>query len=64
LSAQVLPWISASRWEERISQEFNAQANKEIELGMKPSPMMMNLDDMKVRGKGQLGKYITCYTPC
>ena len=64
LSAQVLPWISASRWEERISQEFNAQAIKEIELGMKPSPMMMNLDDMKVRGKGQLGKYITCYTPC
>ena len=56
LSAQVLPWITASRWEERISQEFAAQAQKEIDNGMSPSPMMMNLDDMKVRGKGQMGK--------
>ena len=55
LSAQVLPWITASKWEERISQEFSAQAKKEIELGMKPSPIMINLDDMKVRGKGQMG---------
>ena len=55
LSAQALPWISASRWEERISQEFDAQAKKEMKLGMTPSPMMMNLNDMKVRGKGQMG---------
>jgi hypothetical protein len=56
LSAQVLPWVIASRWEERIAQEFGAQAKKETALGMKPSPIMVNLDDMKVRGKGQMGK--------
>ena len=61
LSAQVLPWVTASRWEERISQEFAAQAKKEIALGMKPSPIMVNLDDMKVRGKGQMGKCNNCF---
>ena len=55
LSAQVLPWISASRWEERISQEFAAQAAKDQQMGLKPSPIMLGLDDMKVRGKGQMG---------
>ena len=50
LSAQALPWISASRWEERISQEFDAQAKKEMKLGMTPSPMMMNLNDRGYHG--------------
>ena len=56
LSAQTLPWATACKWEERISMEFSAQADAERSLGLNPAPFMCNLDDIKVRGKGQMSK--------
>lgn len=54
LSAQVLPWPVAAQWEERISQEFVAQAAKEVEAGLCPAPFMQfSIDDIKQRGKLQ-----------
>ena len=58
LSAQTLPWVTACKWEERISQEFAAQADAERALGLSPAPFMCNLDDIKVRGKGQMSKFV------
>jgi len=54
LSAQVLTWDVARKWEERICQEFVAQAAKEVELGFTPEPFMhFHMDDLKQRGKLQ-----------
>eukprot|EP00435_Cladocopium_sp_Y103_P008632 s2954_g2.t1 len=40
LSAQVLQWETAKKWEERICQEFTAQAKKETDMGITPEPFM------------------------
>ena len=64
LSAQTLPWVTACKWEERISQEFSAQADAERALGLSPAPFMCNLDDIKVRGKGQMSKFILFFFLC
>ncbi|CAK9043471.1 unnamed protein product [Durusdinium trenchii] len=54
LSAQVLQWETARKWEDRICQEFTAQAAKETEQGLTPEPFMQfKMEDMKQRGKLQ-----------
>ena len=54
LSAQVLQWETARRWEECICKEFVAQAAKETEMGLTPEPFMQfKMEDMKLRGKLQ-----------
>lgn len=54
LSAQVLKWETARKWEERICQEFTAQAKKETDMGITPEPFMQfKMEDMKLRGKLQ-----------
>jgi len=54
LSGQVLPWSAASKWEERISLEFNNQAKEETAAGRTPAPFMnFAMDDVRQRGKLQ-----------
>eukprot|EP00930_Biecheleria_cincta_P039656 TRINITY_DN27244_c0_g3_i1.p1 TRINITY_DN27244_c0_g3~~TRINITY_DN27244_c0_g3_i1.p1 ORF type:complete len:722 (-),score=97.72 TRINITY_DN27244_c0_g3_i1:271-2340(-) len=54
LSAQVLPWQTASKWEELISAEFFNQANEERSAGRTPAPFMdFQMHDLKQRGKLQ-----------
>ncbi|CAJ1396913.1 unnamed protein product [Effrenium voratum] len=54
LSAQVLRWEVAKKWEDRICQEFTEQAAKEEELGFTPEPFMhFKMEDTKQRGKLQ-----------
>eukprot|EP00913_Durusdinium_trenchii_P011455 g10756.t1 len=50
----VLQWETARKWEDRICQEFTAQAAKETEQGLTPEPFMQfKMEDMKQRGKLQ-----------
>lgn len=54
LSGQVLPWHTASKWEEMISAEFSNQAKEERSAGRTPAPFMdFQMHDLKQRGKLQ-----------
>lgn len=54
LGHQVLPWETAKIWEDRISQEFAAQASLEREAGRSPPPhMQFALEDIGLRSKLQ-----------
>ena len=54
LSAQVLPWQTASMWEEMVSTEFVNQAKEERSAGRTPAPFMdFQMHDLKQRGKLQ-----------
>lgn len=54
LSAQVLPYELAVAWEARLTREFSAQAELEMELGLPVSSFMQNLHDPVVRFKNHL----------
>jgi len=54
LSGQVMPWLVAMQWEDRVAQEFVNQAKAEAAAGYTPAPFMQfDLDDVKKRGKLQ-----------
>lgn len=54
LSAQTLPWSTASQWEERISREFASQAAAERRARRTPALFMQfQPDDLRQRGKLQ-----------
>merc|ERR1740130_2585690 len=54
LSGQVLPWVAAKQWEDRVAREFVAQAAAESAAGYTPMAFMQfGLDDVKKRGKLQ-----------
>jgi hypothetical protein len=55
LSGQVMPNSVARSWEERVSKEFDTQSGREEKEGLPVAPFMKNLNDMKVRGKCQIG---------
>jgi hypothetical protein len=55
LDCLVLPWSIAKVWEERISAEFDAQAQEETKLGLTVIPSMQNLSDPYHRAKLQTG---------
>jgi hypothetical protein len=42
-------------WEDRITLEFQAQAEAERKLGLTPAPFMQNLQSSKNRAKLQVG---------
>lgn len=55
LSGQTSPWTIALQWEQRISEEFNNQAQEEVAAGRIPAAFMnFNLHDVKTRSKLQL----------
>lgn len=54
LSAQTLHTSIAKVWEERISQEFDAQAAEESKLGLPVAPFMQNLSNGVHRAKLQV----------
>ncbi len=53
LSGQVFPISVAKVWEERISQEFGAQAEDETKRGLNPAQFMLGLADPHTRAKCQ-----------
>lgn len=54
LSGQVFPTPIACKWEEKISEEFLAQAEKEVQLGLPVAPFMQNMADFNHRTKLQV----------
>jgi hypothetical protein len=63
LSIQTFPWRIASKWEQRISEEFANQAEQETLRGMPVLPFMQNLDNFKRRGKLQCDFIDYCLVP-
>jgi len=54
ISAQVYKWEIAKKWEERVSREFSEQVKKELAKGVKPSSLMVDLEDPAKRWASQL----------
>ncbi len=63
LSGQVFPTSIATMWEERISKEFELQANKEKGKGLPVLSHMQNLHDPIVRAQNQVAFIEYVLTP-
>jgi len=54
ISAQVYVWKVAQKWEERVSEEFLRQVEREKERRLTPSPFMAEMSNPRQRFKSQL----------
>jgi len=54
LSGQVLKLSVAKQWEERITKEFDKQAQEEEKRGLTVLPFMKNLDNPQIRAQNQV----------